>query len=99
MNGTKRNQSNGFGLQRDITEDGAVIYLRITNPRRLNTKVLGEVLLRYLQGGYATLVLDQGKYSRQKMKLVDFLGRLQATFIESQSLFLERKLNRDLGVR
>lgn len=95
MNGTKRNQSTGFGLQRDITEDGAVIYLRITNKRRLNVKLLGEVLLRYLEGGYKTLILDQGRFSRKKVNLVEFLGRLQASYNESRLIFLERRLIRD----
>jgi hypothetical protein len=99
MNMKAKSKSNGFGLQRDITADGAVIYLRITSPRRLNVKLLGEVLLRYLQGGYKTLVLDQGVTSRKKMGLLEFLGQLQAAFNESRLLFLERKLIRDPSVR
>jgi hypothetical protein len=95
MKTNKRTNPTGFGIQRDITDDGAVLYLRITNPRRLNTKSLGEVLVRYLQGGFETLILDQGPFKRQKMKLVEFLGRLQASFNEGQLLFFERKLNRD----
>lgn len=95
MSETKRKASNGFGIQRDITSDGAVIYLRITNSRRLNTETLGKVLLSYLQGGYQTLILDQGKGVRMKLRLVEFLGRLQATFNESRLLFLERKCIRD----
>lgn len=98
MNTNKRT-SNGFGLQKDITSEGAVIYLRITNPRRLNVKTLGETLMKFLQGGYKTLVLDQGKFSRKKMSLVEFLGRLQATYNESRLFLLERKLFRDMNVR
>jgi len=86
-------RTNGFGLQRDITSDGAVLYLRITNPRRLNIKLLGEVLLKHLQGGYRTLILDQGQQCRAKMSLVEFLGRLAAAYNESRYLFLERKLH------
>jgi hypothetical protein len=89
-------KSVGFGLQKDITTEGAVLYLRITNPRRLDTKTLGEVLIRYFQGGYKTLVLDQGKFSRVKMSLVEFLGRLQATHNESRLFSLERRLIRDV---
>jgi len=92
MNRTTKSKSNGFGIQRGITDEGAILYLRITNPRRLNIKVLGEVLLRYLQGGYQTIVLDQGPNLRKRMRLVEFLGRLQATFNERQLIFLERKL-------
>lgn len=97
MNTNKKakKSSTGFGLQRDITADGAVIHLRITNPRRLDVKLLGEVLLRYLQGGYETLILDQGRFTRQKMKLVEFLGRLQATYNEVRYRGLERRLIRD----
>jgi hypothetical protein len=99
MNTKKQNTSNGFGIQRDITADGAVIYLRITNPRRLNAETLGKVLLSYFQGGFKTLVLDQGKTSRVKMSLLEFLGRLQSMYNESRLLFLERKLIRDPSVR
>jgi len=95
MNRATKSKSNGFGIQRDITDEGAILYLRITNPRRLKVKVLGEILLRYLQGGYQTVVLDQGKSLRKKMPLVEFLGRLQAAFNEQQLIFLERRLNRD----
>lgn len=95
MNSTQSKKLNGFGIQRDITEDGAILYLRITDPRRLNVKVLGEVLIRYLQGGYKTLVLDQGKYSRKRLSLLEFLGRLQATYTESRLFSLERRLKRD----
>lgn len=91
-NSSKRKPANGFGLQKDITSDGAVILLRITNPRRLNTEALGKTLVKFLQGGYKTLVLDQGKAGRVKMSLLDFLGRLQATFTESRLFFLEREL-------
>lgn len=94
----KRSKSNGFGIQRDITEDGAVLYLRITNPRRLNTETLGKVLVSYLQGGFKTLILDQGKHSRVKMSLLEFLGRLQSAYIEGRLLFLERKLIREMRV-
>src|SRR5690606_37391381 len=97
MNGPRRNKSNWFGIQRDITDEGAILYLRITNPRRLNVKALGEILLRYLQGGYQTVVLDQGKNFRKKMPLVEFLSRLQAAFNEQQLIFLERRLKRDRG--
>lgn len=99
MNTNKRTKaSNGFGLQKDITTEGAVILLRITNPRRLNVKVLGEVLMKFFQGGYKTLVLDQGRYSRVTMSLVEFLGRLQATYNESRLFLLERNLLRDTSV-
>jgi hypothetical protein len=94
MNRTGERNSVGFGLQRDITDDGAVILLRITSPRRLNTKLLGQVLLRYLQGGYATLILDQGGQVK-KMGLLEFLGQLQATYTESQLFLLERRLISD----
>lgn len=93
MNKNKSSKkSNGFGIQKDITADGAVILLRITSPRRLNVKVLGEVLMKFLQGGYKTLVLDQGRNSRVRMSLIEFLGRLQATYNESRWFSLERKL-------
>jgi hypothetical protein len=98
MNTMSSKQSNGFGIQRDITADGAVIYLRITNPRRLNTETLGKVLVSYLQGGFKTLILDQGKHSRVKMGLLEFLGRLQSTYNESRYIFLERKLIREMRV-
>ena len=99
MNTNKRTKtSNGFGLQKDITEEGAVIYLRITNHRRLDVKTLGEVLMKFFRGGYKTLVLDQGRNSRAKMNLVEFLGRLQATYNESRLFLLERKLFRDINV-
>lgn len=95
MNKGTRSKSVGFGLQRDITEEGAVILLRITNPRRLDVKALGEILIRYLRGGYQTLVLDQGKPGKRKMSLLEFLGKLQASYNESRYLGLERKLKRD----
>ena len=87
-----KSKSYGFGLQKDITSEGAILYLRITNSRRLDMKTLGETLLRFLQGGYKTLVLDQGRFARQRIGILEFLGRLQAAYIEGQCLFLERKL-------
>ncbi|BET51800.1 hypothetical protein RGQ21_67820 [Kitasatospora aureofaciens] len=96
MNKRTNNRPNGFGLQKDITEDGAVILLRITNPRRLNTETLGKTLMHLFQGGYKTLILDQGKGGRVKMSLLEFLGRLQATFTESRYFFLESRLSRDM---
>jgi len=92
-NKNSKRSSNGFGLQRDITSDGAILYLRITNPRRLNSKLLGEVLMKYLRGGYRTLIIDQGRQGRVKMALAEFLGRLQAAYTESRLIFLERKLH------
>lgn len=97
MNKKRTNGSNGFGLQKDIAGGEAVVYLRITNPRRLNVKTLGEVLISYLRGGYNTLVLDQGKSGRKKVSLLEFLGRLQATYNESRYHRLEAKLNRDMA--
>lgn len=88
-------RSNGFGLQKDIFEGEAVIHLRITNPRRLNTESLGKTLMKFFQGGYKTLVLDQGRRGRVKMTLLEFLGRLQATFTESQYRRIERSLSGD----
>jgi hypothetical protein len=97
MNRTQnRHKSNGFGLQKDITTDGAVILLRITNPRRLNTETLGKTLMHFFQGGYKTLILDQGRAGRVKMSLLEFLGRLQSTFTESKYLFFERQLKCDI---
>ncbi|MGC9439284.1 hypothetical protein [Streptomyces sp. WG5] len=97
MNTNKRTKtSNGFGLQKDITEDGAVILLRITNPRRLNVETLGKTLMHFFQGGFKTLVLDQGKTGKVKLSLLEFLGRLQSTFNESRLFFLESKLFRDI---
>jgi hypothetical protein len=95
MNKGTKNKNNGFGIQRDITADGATIHLRITNPRRLNVELLGNILLRYLQGGYETMILDQGRGARKKMKLVEFLGQLQVVFNETRLRLLERKLVRD----
>jgi hypothetical protein len=94
---TKRN-SNGFGIQRDITEDGAVIYLRITNPRRLNTGLLWSILRRHFAGGYNVLILDQGNGLRKRLSFAEFLAALKSTLEESQLLFLERKLIRDPSV-
>ncbi|MFD5308288.1 hypothetical protein [Streptomyces ardesiacus] len=85
-------RSNGFGIQKDIFGEEAVILLRITNPRRLNTESLGKTLMKFLQGGYKTLVLDQGRQGRVKMTLIEFLGRLQATFEESRYWAVERRL-------
>ncbi|MEU9259004.1 hypothetical protein AB0D68_11020 [Streptomyces sp. NPDC048212] len=85
----------GFGIQLDIEGEEAVLLLRISNPRRLNTKVLGEVLIKYFRGGYKTLILSKARGIQEKLSLQDFLGRLQATYNESRLLFLERKLIRD----
>ena len=94
---TKRN-SNGFGIQRGITEDGAVIYLRITNPRRLNTGLLWSILGCHFAGGYNVLILDQGNGLRKSLSFVEFLAALKSALEESQLLFLERKLIRDPSV-
>ncbi|MEU0912159.1 hypothetical protein [Streptomyces althioticus] len=91
----RSNGSNGFGLQKEITGDGAVILLRITNPRRLNVESLGKTLMKFFQGGYKTLILDQGKSGRVKLSLLEFLGRLEATFREGRLFSLERKLRSD----
>jgi hypothetical protein len=88
-------RSNGFGLQKDIFKGEAVVHLRITNPRRLNTETLGKTLMHFFSGGYRTLILDQGNRGRVKMSMLEFLGRLQSAFIESRLLFLERKLTCD----
>src|SRR5690606_6709565 len=90
--GTKNKKSNGFGIQADIVNWESTLFLRITNPRRLNVKALGETLMKFLRGGYKSLVLDQGKGLRERVSLLEFLGRLQAAYIEGQCLFLERKL-------
>lgn len=98
MNTKKRASKNvGFGIQRDIDfENGeAVLLLRISNPRRLNAKILGEVLIKYFRGGYKTLILSKARGIQEKLSLLDFLGRLQATYNESRLFFLERKLIRD----
>lgn len=96
MNTKKRASRHvGFGIQLDIEGEEAVLLLRISNPRRLNTKVLGEVLIKYFRGGYKTLILSKARGIQEKLSLQDFLGRLQATYNESRLLFLERKLIRD----
>lgn len=91
----KRKRSYGFGLQRDIKDGEAILYLRITNPRRMNIELLGKLLLKYMNGGYRTLVLDQGSGMRKRMNILDFLGRLQAAYIEQRCIFLERRLRSD----
>lgn len=88
-------KSNGFGIQRDLTTEGATVYLRITNPRRLNTELLWSILRRYFKGGYNVLVIDQGQGRRKRVNFSDFLEALKSTLDESRLLFLERKLIRD----
>ncbi|MEU5166821.1 hypothetical protein [Streptomyces mutomycini] len=97
----KATQHVGFGIQKDIDfEEGeAVLLLRISNPRRLNVKILGEVLMKYFRGGYKTLILSKARGIQEKLSLLDFLGRLQATYQESRLLNFERKLIRDSGLR
>lgn len=98
MNTKKRASKNiGFGIQKDIDFEAgeAVLLLRISNPRRLNVKVLGEVLVRYFRGGYKTLILSMQKGIQEKLDLLTFLGRLQATYNSSRYIFLERNLIRD----
>ncbi|WP_371666009.1 hypothetical protein OG306_33315 [Streptomyces sp. NBC_01241] len=85
----------GFGIQKDIIGEEAVLLLRISNPRRLNTKILGEVLVKYFRGGYKTLILSKNRGIQEKLNLLEFLGRLQATYQESRLLNFERKLIRD----
>lgn len=99
MNTKKRASKHvGFGIQKDITEDGAVLLLRISNPRRLNVKILGEVLIKYLRGGYKTLLISKSRAIQEKVSLLEFLGRLQATYNDSRYFVLERKLIRDTRV-
>lgn len=98
MNTKKRASKNvGFGIQKDIDFEAgeAILLLRISNPRRLNTKILGEVLVKYFRGGYKTLILSKAKGIQEKMSLLEFLGRLQATYQESRYLSFERRLIRD----
>ncbi|MEU0952820.1 hypothetical protein ABZ353_10825 [Streptomyces niveus] len=95
----KASQSVGFGIQKDILGEEAVLYLRVANPRRLNARILGEVLVKYLRGGYRTLIISKGKGIQETVSLLDFLGRLQATFNESRCVFLESKLIRESGFR
>jgi hypothetical protein len=87
--------SNGFGLQRDITSEGAVLYLRITNPRRLNSELLFGILKRHFMGGYNVLIVDQGRGRQKKVNFHDFLTSLKNAMEESQLIFLERRLTRD----
>lgn len=84
--------ANGFGIQREIEADGAILYLRVTNPRRLNIESLGKVLVKYLTGGYKTVVLDQGRGNRKRLSLLNFLGRLQATANDSKYRKVERRI-------
>jgi hypothetical protein len=96
MNTTKRAaRPVGFGIQKDIIGEEAVVLLRISNPRRLNTKILGEVLVKYFRGGYKTLILSKARGIQEELSLLEFLGRLQATYQESRLLSFERKLIRD----
>ena len=100
MNTKKRAAKHvGFGIQRDIVGEEAVLLLRISNPRRLNVKILGEVLIKYLRGGYKTLIISRSRVTQKKVNLLEFLGRLQATYNDSRLLFLESKLNRETGFR
>lgn len=89
----------GFGMQRDIADGEAVLLLRITTPRNLNVKALGEILVRYLAGGYRTLVLDQGPARKEKLNLLEFLGQLQVLFVNKTDLLLEKLIRESGGVR
>ncbi|MFD5069163.1 hypothetical protein ACFWNC_14710 [Streptomyces sp. NPDC058369] len=93
----RTNKNTGFGLQKGLSlEDGALVFLRITNSRRLNMEALGKTLSYLFKGGFQTLILDQGKGLVKKMNLLEFLGMLQASFIQKRLLFLESKCSRDL---
>ncbi|MCX4554118.1 hypothetical protein [Streptomyces sp. NBC_01500] len=87
----------GFGLQMDIQGNEAVVLLRITSPRSLNVKKLGEVLVRFLTGGYKTLILDQGKVGKAKLKLLDFLGQLQSMMQNKRFLQCEKLIRGHYG--
>ena len=93
-NNTNRS-SNGFGLQKDITSEGATIYLRITNPRRLNSELLWGILRKHFMGGYNVLILDQGKGQVKRVSFANFLSALKAAFEESQYRRIERRLSGD----
>lgn len=86
------NKSRGFGIQMDITEDGAVVLLHIVNPRRLNTESLGRTLMKFFQGGYKTIHVSTGKGGAVKMDLLSFIGRLAATYQESRYRAVERRV-------
>lgn len=93
---TKRSsgKGKGFGLQMDIEGLEAVVLVRVTSPRRLDVKALGETLMKFLRGGYKTLVLSTPQGARKKMDLLEFLGQLQATFTESRYRSLESGIRR-----
>ncbi|MGW0930677.1 hypothetical protein [Streptomyces sp. NPDC002644] len=94
----RKNQPVGFGIQRGLSlEDGAILFLRITEPRRLRTQTLGEVLMHYFKGGYETLILDQGNGMVKKLNLLDFLGMLQAAYTTGRLLMAEKLLRRGYG--
>jgi hypothetical protein len=98
MNTKKRASRNvGFGVQKGIDFEAgeAVLLLRISNPRRLNTKILIDVLVKYFRGGYKTLILSMNRAVQERLDLLEFLNRLQAVYNESRYLPLERKLIRD----
>lgn len=98
MKKNTKNKGSGFGLQKGLNlEDGALIFLRITNPRRLDMSTLGKTLMYLFKGGFKTLMLDQGKGLVKKMNLLEFLGMLQAAFTQKRFLFLESKLTSDVG--
>ncbi|MEU0159001.1 hypothetical protein ABZ154_09200 [Streptomyces sp. NPDC006261] len=94
---TKKNskkQGVGFGLQLDIQGGEGVLLVRVPNPRRLDAKVLTQVLIKYLRGGYKTLVLSMSRGVQKELDLRNFLSQLQATADESKFLHLETSIRR-----
>ncbi|MFJ3084390.1 hypothetical protein ACIPJG_32185 [Streptomyces halstedii] len=99
MNKRTKKTTNGFGLQVDIENEEAVLQVRISNPRRLNIRVLGETLMKFFRGGYKTVVLSRSQGVTQKVSLLEFLGRLQALYQDSRLFSLETRLLREGGLR
>lgn len=89
-----KKQSVGFGLQLDIWGEEAVLLVRVPNPRRLNSEILSQVLIKYLRGGYETLFLSMSRGVEKELNLRDFLNQLQATSDESKFMRLETSIRR-----